>query len=57
MRKAQKQEIMNIINSLFQAHEEIKKAIEQKNQILAQNMLAECQDARSEERRVGKECL
>ena len=45
MRKAQKQEILDLIQSLHQAHEEIKDAVSQRNQALAQNMLAECQDA------------
>lgn len=44
MRKAQKQEILNFIDSLHQAHEEIKGALKQKNYVLAQNMLSECQE-------------
>lgn len=44
MRKAQKQEILEFIESLHQAHEEIKAALQQNNLILVQNMLAECQE-------------
>lgn len=44
MRKAQKQEVLACINSLHQAHQEIKEALEQKNTNSAQNMLGECQD-------------
>ncbi len=44
MRKAQKQEVLEFIQSLYQAHEEIKEALSQNNCILAQNMLAECQE-------------
>lgn len=44
MRKAKKQEILNFIESLKQAHEEIKKALEGSNRTLAQNMLGECQE-------------
>ncbi len=44
MRKAQKQEVLNFIDSLHQAHEEIKGALKQKNYALAQNMLSECQE-------------
>ncbi len=44
MRKAQKQEVLDLIQSLYQAHEEIKEALAQRNSILAQNMIAECQE-------------
>lgn len=44
MRKAKKQEILNFIESLKQAHEEIKQALETGNRALAQNMLGECQE-------------
>jgi len=55
MRKAQKQEILEIVKGLQQAHEEIKKALGQKNAAQAQNtelsnlqsvqrMLCECQE-------------
>lgn len=44
MRKAQKQEVLNFIDSLHQAHEEIKEALRQENYDLAQNMLSECQE-------------
>lgn len=43
MRSAQKQNVLDVINSLYQAHKEIKSALEQKNQVLAQNMIVECQ--------------
>lgn len=43
MRKAQKQEVLDFIESLQQAHEEIKEILEQKNYVIAQNMLDECQ--------------
>ena len=44
MRNMQKQEVMGLIDSLHQAHEEIKGALAQNNPSLAQNMLAECQE-------------
>lgn len=44
MRKAQKQEMLDFINSMHQAHEEIKEAFEQKKTLLAQNMISECQE-------------
>lgn len=44
MRKAQKQEVLSCIDSLRQAHEEIKTALKQNNYSRAQNMLSECQD-------------
>ena len=44
MRSAQKQNVLDVINSLYQAHKEIKSALERKNQDLAQNMLAESQE-------------
>lgn len=44
MRKAQRQEILNFIGSLHQAHEEIREALKQRNYGLAQNMLSECQE-------------
>lgn len=43
MRKAQKQQVLDFIKSLHQAHEEIKTAVSGKNLTLAQNMLGECQ--------------
>lgn len=45
MRKTQKIEIFDIINSLQKAHEVIKKALLQGNPASAQNMLTECQTA------------
>ena len=43
MRKKQKKDILDILNSLQQAHEEIKDALAQRNGILVQNMLTEIQ--------------
>ncbi len=43
MRKTQKKEILDIINSLQKAHEEIKNALTQENAVYAQNMIVECQ--------------
>ena len=42
MRSAQKQEVLGLIESLHQAHEEIKEALLQKRIAVAQNMIAEC---------------
>lgn len=44
MRSAQKQETLEVIESLHQAHEEIREALAKDNITLAQNMLAECQE-------------
>jgi len=44
MRNAQKQEVLGCIDSLHQAHEEIREALKQKNNILVRNMLSECQE-------------
>lgn len=44
MRKAQKQEVLECIGSLHQAHGEIKGALKKNNRNLAQNMLGECQE-------------
>lgn len=44
MRKAQKQEVINCIKSLRQAHEEIKAALNRSDYSRVQNMLSECQD-------------
>lgn len=44
MRNAQKQEVLGCIESLHQAHEEIKKALSGGNYSLAQNMLGQCQE-------------
>lgn len=44
MRKAQKREILEFINSLHQAHMEVKEALQQHNYDTVQNMLSECQD-------------
>lgn len=43
MKKIEKNKILVFIDSLHQAHEEIKKALEEKNIILVQRMLSECQ--------------
>lgn len=45
MKKAQQQAILGLIDSLHQIHEEIRKALEQNNFILAQNMISESQEA------------
>lgn len=44
MRKTQKQKILGIIDSFHQVQEEIKRALEQNNFILAQNMISELQE-------------
>lgn len=44
MRKAEKRELLDFVNSFYQAHEEIKKALSQQKIISAQNMLGECQE-------------
>lgn len=45
MRKAQKQKILGIIDSFHQVQEEIKRALEQNNLILAQDMISELQES------------
>lgn len=44
MRKAQKREVLEFINSLHQAHMEVKEALQQHNYDAVQNMLSECQE-------------
>ena len=44
MRKAQKQSILEIINTLYEAHKYVKKYIDEKEIANAQAMLAECQN-------------
>ena len=44
MRKAQKQDIMDMLQTLHEAHEEIKNNIDRKNYILAQDLLSQCQE-------------
>lgn len=44
MRKAQKHEIMDMLQTLHEAHEEIKNYIEQKNYTIAQDILVQCQE-------------
>lgn len=44
MRKSQKQDILNFINDLYHAHDEIKGALCKKDNVLTQNMLSECQE-------------
>ncbi len=44
MRKVQQQEILNIIDTMGQAHEEIRKALEKKELDPAKQMLIECQE-------------
>lgn len=45
MRKAQKQEILGLIDNLYQIQEDIKKALEQNNLILAQDMISGAQES------------
>lgn len=44
MRKSQKAEVLDFIKSMYQAHEEIEKALKQGKGAAAQNMLSECQE-------------
>lgn len=44
MRKAQKQDIMDMLQTLHEAHEEIRNNIDRKNYILAQDLLSQCQE-------------
>ncbi|MDE6664390.1 MAG: CDP-glycerol glycerophosphotransferase family protein [Lachnospiraceae bacterium] len=44
MRQARKREILNFIGSLYQAHEEIREAVEKQDIASVQAMLAECQE-------------
>ena len=44
MRKAQKQDILNMIQTLHEAHDEIKSNINSNKIILAQDMLSQCQE-------------
>lgn len=44
MRNAQKQEVLGCIESLYQAHEEIKNALNGDNYSLVQNMFSQCQE-------------
>lgn len=44
MRKSQKQEVLEFIESLHQAHREVKEALQKHNYDIAQNMLSECQE-------------
>ncbi len=62
MRKAQKQEVLNCINSLHQAHKEIKEVLNRRNYDTAQKMLSECQEfavslGESIEDMEGEECI
>ncbi|MCM1154922.1 MAG: hypothetical protein NC392_06110 [Roseburia sp.] len=43
MRKSQKKEILGILNSLEEAHDEIREGLTQGNSALVQNLLTECQ--------------
>lgn len=45
MRKAQKQKILGLIDSLYQVHDEIKKALEQNSMTLAQDLISETQES------------
>ena len=42
MRKAQKKDILDIIQTLHEAHEEIKNHIDRNNTVSAQDLLAQC---------------
>lgn len=44
MRKAQKKDILDMIQTLHEAHEEIKNHIDRNNTISAQDLLAQCQE-------------
>lgn len=44
MRKAQKQEVLEMIQTLHQAHDEIKNYMDKKNYALAQDILSQCQE-------------
>ena len=44
MRIRQQREVLECVDSLRQAHLEIKRALHQKNNVLAQNMISECQE-------------
>lgn len=44
MKKAQKQDILDMIQTLHEAHEEIKSYIDKKNYALAQDILSQCQE-------------
>ena len=62
MRQARKLEILNFIDSLHQAHGEIKEAMERQEMASAQVMLAECQDFAVElgnaiEETEGEDCI
>ncbi len=62
MRQARKQEILSFIDSLQQAHGEIKEAMEKQDKASAQAMLAECQEFAVElgsaiEKTEGEDCI
>lgn len=44
MRKVQKQEVLEMIQTLHQAHDEVKNYIDRKNYVLAQDILSQCQE-------------
>jgi hypothetical protein len=44
MRRAQQQEILESVNTLHEAHAEIKGSIEKRQNHIAQGILAECQE-------------
>ncbi len=44
MRKAQKQEVLEMIQTLHQAHDEVKNYVDKKNYTLAQDILSQCQE-------------
>lgn len=62
MRQARKREILNFIGSLYQAHEEIREAVEKQELASVQAMLAECQEFALElgnaiEKTEGEDCV
>ena len=44
MRKKQKKKLLDCVDSLYEAHKEIKKAVQRKEYAVAQNMFADCQE-------------
>lgn len=44
MRKAQKQEVLSLLDSFYQVHDEIRRALDKKDGESAKNMLRECQE-------------
>lgn len=44
MRKAQKQEVLSLLDSFYQAHDEIRRALDKKDGESVKNMLSQCQE-------------